>query len=271
LEILAGSVTICNYSGGVASFLAARRAVEKFGASECILLFADTQNEDEDLYRFLREGAAFLGAKLVEVKSEFDMDSLINRMGAIPSSRMGFCTRELKQVPANNWVKDNAPDALQVFGISWDEDHRRAGLVRRLGADKVWCPLCEPPYLFSHQMMDEVRACGIEPPRLYAEGFAHNNCGGACVKAGHGAWAHLLKARPETYAKWEAREARVSAIRGKDCTILRDRSRGVTTPLPLSVFRDRVSANEVDMFDIGGCGCFLESSEAAIDYAKGEI
>jgi hypothetical protein len=41
----------------------------------------------------------------------------------------------------------------------------------------------------------------------------------------------------------------------------RQDAEGVTTPLPLSVFRNQVSANEVDLFDIGGCGCFLETTE----------
>ncbi len=35
---------------------------------------------------------------------------------------------------------------------------------------------------------DFAKNFGIEPPRLYKMGFKHNNCGGACVKAGISQW-----------------------------------------------------------------------------------
>lgn len=42
----------------------------------------------------------------------------------------------------------------------------------------------EAPYLSKVDMLEVLKADGIEPPRLYAMGFAHNNCGGFCCRAG---------------------------------------------------------------------------------------
>jgi hypothetical protein len=101
-----------------------------------------------------------------------------------------------------------------------------------------------------------LRAEGIEPPRLYRLGFAHNNCGGFCVKAGQGHFALLLEAMPERYAYHERREQELRDHLGKDVAILRDRHGGETRPLTLREFRERRQAGEpCDLFDIGGCGC----------------
>lgn len=45
------------YSGGAGSWNAANRVVESFGVEQTKLLFTDTTMEDNDLYRFLIEGA----------------------------------------------------------------------------------------------------------------------------------------------------------------------------------------------------------------------
>lgn len=46
------------YSGGLVSWAAGKRTVERYGREQTRLLFADTLIEDEDLYRFVIEGAA---------------------------------------------------------------------------------------------------------------------------------------------------------------------------------------------------------------------
>lgn len=43
------------YSGGIGSYFAAKRVVQKENPNEVILLFTDTLMEDEDLYRFISE------------------------------------------------------------------------------------------------------------------------------------------------------------------------------------------------------------------------
>jgi hypothetical protein len=109
-------------------------------------------------------------------------------------------------------------------------------------------------------MMDELRAIGIEPPRLYKMGFPHNNCGGFCVKAGQAQFAQLLKQLPERYAYHEAQEE-LNRQQVGDFSVLADRSGdGKKKPLTLRVFRERIEAGEtLDRHDWGGCGCALDA------------
>ena len=54
-------------SGGACSFWAAERVVSAHGTKDTTLLFADVLIEDEDLYRFIDEAAADVGAPLVTI------------------------------------------------------------------------------------------------------------------------------------------------------------------------------------------------------------
>jgi hypothetical protein len=72
------------FSGGVASWAAARRLVDRDGPDGVTLLFTDTRSEDEDLYRFLDEAAADIGVPLVKLadgieKASGDVWPAINR------------------------------------------------------------------------------------------------------------------------------------------------------------------------------------------------
>jgi 3'-phosphoadenosine 5'-phosphosulfate sulfotransferase (PAPS reductase)/FAD synthetase len=49
------------YSGGIGSYFAAKRVLEKHRPEDVILLFTDTLIEDKDLYRFLDETSKKLG------------------------------------------------------------------------------------------------------------------------------------------------------------------------------------------------------------------
>ncbi len=55
------------FSGGIGSWMTAKRVADVHGTDDLTLLFADTKMEDEDLYRFLDESAANVGGTLVKV------------------------------------------------------------------------------------------------------------------------------------------------------------------------------------------------------------
>jgi hypothetical protein len=58
---------IVMYSGGIGSWAAGMRVVERYGRDHTTLLFCDTMQEDEDLYRFLYEGAAIIGVPVTRI------------------------------------------------------------------------------------------------------------------------------------------------------------------------------------------------------------
>lgn len=92
-----GMNAVVMFSGGIGSWGAARRAVAKYGAENVTLLFADTKIEDPDLYRFLDEAAADVGAPLVKVadgRTPFEVFRDVRYLG---NSRIAPCSRVLKQ------------------------------------------------------------------------------------------------------------------------------------------------------------------------------
>lgn len=328
------------YSSGAGSYEAARRVIAEVGPDAVTLVFTDTLIEDEDNYRFLIESAAHLYGVTLPTwwrHPWISRQRTVNRraLALIPdlvvlvdgrtpfqvfedkrflgNARLANCSHELKQKPFRAWLDANCDPASTtvVVGIDWSEQHRLAAPVRSYSPYAVRAPLCEEPYTDKEQILAGLREVGIKPPRLYGMGFAHANCGGGCVRAGQGQFAHLLNVMPERYADWEADEQDLRAYLGKDVAMLQDRTRagrlsalGLTeddvhevssgepswddiaeewvppprvltvkatgvsvplrVPLPLTVLRARHEAapTQTDMFDIGGCGCFIDEEIA---------
>jgi hypothetical protein len=248
------------FSGGVGSWAAAVRVVERFGVNGVTLLFTDTLIEDEDLYRFLGEAADNVGAPLVVVADGRTPWEVFRDRRFLGNTRVDLCSRILKRELADWWIsKHFAPDDVIVYvGIDWSEAHRFERMMPRKLPYRYEAPLLEEPLLTKEDWLERLRTEGIEPPRLYSLGFPHNNCGGGCVKAGQGQFALLLRRLPDVYAEWERNEQALRDELG-DVAILRDRMGGTTKPLTLQELRLRITRNEqVDLFDMGGCGCFID-------------
>lgn len=253
------------FSGGIGSWGAAMRAVDRYGADNVTLLFTDTKMEDEDLYRFLRQSAALTGAKLVEIADGRTPWQVFRDVRFLGNSRIDPCSRVLKRELADRWLAEHAPGAVVVLGLDWMEQHRvdRAVAAFARRGITAWCPLAEKPLTTKADLIARARALGCEPPRLYALGFPHNNCGGFCVKAGQAQFAHLLRMMPDRYAQHEREEESLRELIG-DVTVLRDRSGKEGKPMTMRKFRERIEASGAhDTFDWGGCNCF------AVDGADG--
>jgi hypothetical protein len=153
----------------------------------------------------------------------------------------------------------DADDTVVYVGVDWTESHRLPAIEQAYLPFKAAAPLTEPPYLDKKNMIDWALSEGLDPPRMYQDGFPHANCGGGCVRAGHAQFKLLLESNPERFEFWAQKEQELRDHLNKDVAILRDRRGGKSKPLPLTVFRDRVleERESVDMFDFGGCGCFV--------------
>ena len=257
---------IVQYSGGAASYVAAKLAIEEFGHDNVVLLFADVLMEDEDLYRFNRDAARRLNVpitRLCEGRTPWEV-FFSERM--IGNSRADHCSRILKREMLDNWRVENTNFETDVIflGMDANEAHRLTGVQGRLFPWIVRSPLIERG-IFKEQVLKMVEADGLALPRLYAMGFPHNNCGGGCIKAGQGHFLMLLDKLPEVYATWEGKEEAFRRWTGKDVAILRDRRGGDTKPLTLRELRGRAANDrtQIDLFDIGGCGCMTPVDEAA--------
>lgn len=246
-------------SGGMGSWGAAKRVVERHGAADLIHLFCDTLMEDEDLYRFLEESTDQIGGAVIRLVDGRDPWQIFFDVRFLGNSRIDPCSRILKRTLTRKWLEENfKPNQVTLYvGIDWTEEHRFQKIQERYRPWHVEAPLCDPPYILKDALFEDVRALGIEPPRLYAMGFPHNNCGGFCVKAGQAHFARLLNELPERYAEHEHKEQELRDYLGKDVAILRDRRGGQVKPLTLKSFRKRLEAGgSFDRHAFGGCGCF---------------
>lgn len=201
------------------------------------------------------------------------------------NSRIAQCSHELKQKESAKYIKQafkptNRPTntkkagrewdadakefATLYLGIDWTEEHRTKAPVKNWFPFEVKFPMCEEPLREKSELIEELNATGIETPKLYELGFAHNNCGGFCVRAGQGHFITLLETKPDLFKYHEEREQEIREHIGKDVSILKRVRNKQTQRLTLKQLREEYEAQgakSIDLFDIGGCGCFVSDEE----------
>ena len=249
---------IISYSGGLGSFMSAYLSKKNHGADNCVLLFADTHTEDEDLYRFLKETVAFLGINLVTLDNNGEnIWDVFTRRRFMGNSRVDPCSETLKRKPLDKWVREHyTPDnSVRVVGIGPHEAHR---LVRIKAAFAPWpvsAPLIDEPHT-KEQIAAVLDKAGIEPPRLYEMGFPHNNCGGFCVKTGQRQMALLLKELPEKYRWHELQQEKLFKLIGKRHGTIRITVDGELQYWGLKEFREFLEkGGKPQLYSEPGCGC----------------
>jgi len=263
------AVVVVAFSLGAGSAEALHREVAIHGAENVIALTADTRREDEDNWRFGCEVIESLPGVRWEVVCDGRTPMKAGRDArAIPNNRWPICSMQLKIEPMRAWLAAHyAPDdVLMSLGLDWTEEHRIEGReVKgewRPGTRELWLPwrtiypLLMHPLLTKPDLLSAWRARGIEPPRLYATGAPHANCGGACVRAGQAEWRRLLYWNRDRYLSWEAEEEESRDLLG-DYSILRDRTGGSVTPVSLRDYRKRLEHDPslFDAEDEGACAC----------------
>lgn len=250
---------IVMFSGGIGSYITAKRVVEKYSGDNIVLLFADTKIEDDSLYKFLNEASDRLGIPVTTIADGRDPWQVFFDVRYLGNSRVDPCSKILKRELLKKYINKNfSPDDTVIYiGIDWSESHRLKNAARNNAPFEVAAPMCDAPYLSKEDMLGICAEDNIAIPSLYEEGFSHNNCGGFCIKAGQAHFKNLLIKRPDVYKYHEDKEQEFRAYIGKDVSILRDRRGGTTTPLTLKDFRIRLEQDEnlYDKNEWGGCGC----------------
>lgn len=230
------------------SWGAAKLACDKYGKENIVLLFSDVGTEDPDVYRFLVQGAAALGAHLEIIRRNPEgpyckpWDIALERK-TIPTWQRSICSGELKIKPAWKWQKEHlAPGTPIIMGLTIEEAERIERVRKRKDRWQYEFPLAEKPYTTTCDIRAWLAELNIEEPKMYAEGFNHANCNGACFKAGLSHWARLYRERPEIFAYHERKEKEWQAATGKDMTILMRKGK----QLPLSDLRLLVDAGIIE-------------------------
>jgi 3'-phosphoadenosine 5'-phosphosulfate sulfotransferase (PAPS reductase)/FAD synthetase len=237
-------------SGGLASALAAERAISRYGREAVLLWFADTQEEDEDLYRFLHDLMARWGGLLYYYTDGRRPLDIAEEKQIIPCNQLAPCSFELKVRPYRTFIQAMRELPTVMIGLDYWES-RRLKTTRTSYAKAIPEAIVEYPLLWPQvERRPLVQVCRddwqIEPPRLYVLGFPHNNCGGACVRQGRGEWERLYKHFPERYAareEWEQAQRAKGGARANwaFCAV---QERRVKRSLPLAEIRARLESGE---------------------------
>lgn len=205
-------------------------------------IVAALPNEDKDVWRLTSAVENLFGIKIKRIghnKSPFDVFFETRFLG---NSRIDPCSRVLKREVMRDYMEANHPPDKSILyvGIGAHEIDRMLSIRKNWGSRgyRVEMPLVDYPMTREQQINACLDAVGFVP-RLYLMGFSHNNCGGACIKAGKKEWARLLYFLPEVYAEWETNEAKFRAEIG-DYTILRRMVKGVNYPVSLTEFREEM-------------------------------
>lgn len=279
---------VVNFSGGLCSFWAAHRVIEKYGRENVVLLFADTLIEHPDLYAFNEASARILGVPITRVGIGLTPWELFRRQGMIGNNRFPICSIYLKREPLDAWheanclniaeegqeqlpfLSDGRQPATLYMGFDWTEPNRLADIRTEKPLWRIEAPMIDEPIWDKCRMQREAEALGLRIPDLYTLGFPHNNCGGRCVRAGISHWVHLLRVLPKAFQEWEDEELATQAhlkLMGRSSdwySILRDRRGGETKTMTLRQLRERVESGEKFPTDEwGGCGCGGATKKAA--------
>lgn len=286
------AMNVVFFSGGAASYISAKRIIDKFGRDNTTLLFADTNYEDPDLYRFISDAEKVLGMQVTRIEDGRNPWQVFHDVKFLGNSRVDPCSNILKRELMDNWLKENYPDPTGVVcwvGIDKFEEHRLLGSKdgKKPGLAKRKLPyiyksiLLEKPWPMKEDMLRELKDDGIEVPNLYKLGFSHNNCGGFCIKAGKAHYRLAFETMPQRYLEWETREDAVRFHLGKDVSILTDskpvydesgvkvKGKYEKIPLTLKNYRERLMEAQKgnlkldleDEHDFRGCGCLLEGDD----------
>ncbi len=255
---------LISYSGGKASFAAAARVVETYGADAVTLIFADTLIEDEDLYRFLLDGQDALHCDLVWLRDGRTPWDVFRDRQYIGNTRVAPCSHELKTKQVREWMEANCDPSNTVLhlGISWDEQERLPRAQRNWDKWSVDAPLCWEPLWTEKDVGECLERYGLRRPRLYDMGFAHNNCGGFCVRGGQGQFQALYQAMPERYLWHEQQMEDVMREVPNARPFLRQTTERGLEYITLREWREQMDAQgSLDLEPAGGCGCFVDDGD----------
>ena len=280
---------LVSLSGGIASAVAADRAIARYGRAKVRLWFADTMWESDELYRFRDQCMQRWGGRLYTFRDGRNPLEVSSDKSLIPSPHTAPCTRVLKIEPFRAMLYRMPKPITVLLGLDWSEMHRiteRNTYHRKQGKPRKPTgyhhqiagvyedyPLLWQPYEF-RPYAEVVRSWGIEPSAVYAAGAGHDNCGGACVKQGIGDWVRLYdqdRARFELVRDWEQAQRAKGGARANRA-ILRDSTGGTTRPMTLAELEQRIIAGQtgrraakwidsrMQQQGIFGCMCAVESA-----------
>ena len=203
LDTLPGNRIVCWFSHGIASTIAALKAIQANNISTSprpvYIVDIHLTNEHPDNTRFYREVTPVLTSAsvhpihFVTLQNETYqacVDNVIASTRYMVGPSGARCTLELKKTPRLNWQR---VDDIHVFGMTTEESHRIDQLIDNEPDLQLYAPLIEQGITKNDcfKLFNE-NFSGVTLPIMYKYGFYNNNCIG-CVKATSPAYWNLTR------------------------------------------------------------------------------
>lgn len=214
MNVRVGDTIVVWFSHGAASAIAWQETLRQYGdLCDVRAVNNPVAEEDPDNLRFGRDVADWLGQPLIEWRNpKFPSAAAFDVWEA--RKAMSFplgapCTDELKKKARQDYEAKHKID-WHVLGFTADEKARYDRFVLTERANVL--PVLIEAGLTKQDCMDRLTAAGLNPPRVYAEGYPNANCIG-CVKATSPTYWNLVRrTRPEVFAS-RAEQSRRLGVR----------------------------------------------------------
>lgn len=222
---------ICWWSGGITSAVACWLAISIFGKKRCRVIFIDTNNEDDDTYRFKSDCEKWYGLPIENItaigeKYESIQDVWRKHL-SLNVATGAICSSILKRKCREDWQKQNIDYTHQVFGFEFEkkEFNRSLGMYLNHPKAKAIYPLLMFAYDKS-KCLEIVESFGIKIPITYELGFQNNNCfKTGCVQGGIGYWQKMKNDFPDKFYAMAEIEHELTDLSGQPKTMLKDQSK----------------------------------------------
>ncbi len=215
------------WSGGVTSAVTCKLCVDLYGSANVRFVFIDTDNEDEDTYRFMQDCEKWYGATIETIsgigKRYGSVQDVWRENNSLNVSTGAVCSYKLKRVVREKWQKEQEYD-YQAFGFEISEGKRAIGLKANHKKAKAIFPLM----LYGYSKKDCIKIlqdAGLKIPRVYEYGYLNNNCfKTGCVQGGIGYWQKMKREYPDKFNTMAAMEHELTNAKGQPVTMLKDQS-----------------------------------------------
>ena len=217
---------ICWWSGGVTSAVACKLTIDRCGAENCNVIFIDTNNEDEDTYRFMLDCQKWYGVLIGSISNGKyqSIEDVWHDYLSLNVAHGAICSSELKRAVRLDFQRKNSY-SNQVFGFDNAEPNRAKNLKKNYPVSKPIFPLLEND-LSKKDCIKIIQEAGIEVPRMYKLGFSNNNCfKTGCVQGGIGYWQKMRKEYPSKFQKMADLEHELTDLKGEPVTMLKDQTK----------------------------------------------
>jgi hypothetical protein len=213
LSPMAGDTIVVWFSNGAASAAAAYETIRRYDViCDVRLVNNPIVEEDEDNLRFQADVSRWLSAKIVlHGNPNYPANSAVDiweRRGAMVFPKGAPCTVHGKKEARQDYERLHKVD-WHVLGFTAEETKRYDRFVLTERANVL--PVLIEAGMTKDDCAALLRANGVEPPRVYAEGYPNANCIG-CVKATSPTYWNLVReTRPQVFADRAEQSRRLGA------------------------------------------------------------